>query len=303
MPKADPSAQPAASPPPSGLHAIKVKWSKKKTYSKEDISSIFSKFGEIDFVIMGEEKRKGRPNALISFKNPTSAVSYLHWCACASLCGIPTYPTLQQTAMDTKTDGFKASWPSKQPDVTPPPNPSPSSQQSTPFFSPFSNRASPFGTPFTSPNYKSPFASPFGTVPSQKAASSADLEDLEMQTLMRLQRAAKLQKQEQEQKSTPTPQESSQATPTQQTPDKANSKADTPSDGNTSYFHPLNFNSPPPPEKQPSASTTPTGNNNSYNYFQPTDFESMEERKLRQAAERQKLMEEMAAQSGNTVNS
>jgi DnaJ family protein C protein 17 len=268
MPKGE-----AAQTPPEVFHAVKAKWSKKKKYSKEEITSLFSKFGEIDFVILGEEKRKGRPNALISFKNPQHA----------------------QAAIQNKIDGFKLSWPSKDATPTPPAQQTPT----TPFFSPFSSRpygASPFTSPFTSPNYKSPFASPFGSVPSQAASSPADLEDLEMQTLMRLQKAAKLQKEQEQKAAQPQPQ-----TPTS-TP--APPSTDNTPNNNGSYHHPLNFDSPAStPSSTPTKDkSTPNSSQYTPNYFHPTDFESLDERNRRHAIERQRLIDELAGKD-EVVNS
>jgi len=174
----------------SGSNTIRVKWSKKKTLTKEDITEDFSKFGTIDLVVFSEEKKKkGRPGALISFKNPLDA----------------------QTAMQGTMEGYEMSWPSKQPPTTPSstsstatkPTPPPASTptfvspQGGTFPSPFGaipSFVSPLGTSFQSPFAASPFLSPVGNPFRHKTPSVNELESYEAEILNKLRQAAEMQK-------------------------------------------------------------------------------------------------------------
>jgi hypothetical protein len=146
VPKTEASTSTSATSGGSGSNTIKVKWSKKKVYTKEDVEDFFSRFGNIDLVIMAEDKKKGRPSALISFKNPLDAVCNDSHCNSYQ---IITSMFFQQTTMQSKVDGYVLSWPSKQPQSKPTTTPTPAPNP-IPFQSPFAT------------NYQSPFASSVG---------------------------------------------------------------------------------------------------------------------------------------------
>jgi hypothetical protein len=111
-----------------------------------------------------------------------------------------------------------------------------------------------------------------------------------MQTLMRLQKAAKLQKEKEQKEQQPTP------PPQPPTSEPANNNREDNSNSNGSYFHPLNLTGDTPSSTPTKDTSNNNTNNNAYSYFHPTDFESLEERKHRQAMERQKLVDELAGE-------